>query len=128
MQSKREWLVSKGLAKEGARGRFSLAAKQALEDAEKSGVTFNDVKVVKQKPETVNNPLTPTDIQIIVEKPVRNLGEELLGYTRGGYKFGFSNCRACGKNINYCKCTDGIVAPEIIDELRKGSQERIVRK
>lgn len=39
MQTKREYLKSKGIVV-GARGRFSGAAKVALQEAEKAGVTF----------------------------------------------------------------------------------------
>jgi len=39
MQTKREYLKSKGITV-GARGRFSGAAKVALQEAEKAGVTF----------------------------------------------------------------------------------------
>src|ERR1700752_4403790 len=41
MQSKRDYLVSKGLAKPG-RGKFSNAAKEELAKAEKAGVKFSD--------------------------------------------------------------------------------------
>lgn len=41
MQSKREYLVSLGLAKEG-RGKFSNAAKEALVKAEAEGMEFSD--------------------------------------------------------------------------------------
>lgn len=39
--NKREWLVSKGLAKAG-RGKFSNAAKAALAKAEAEGIVFDD--------------------------------------------------------------------------------------
>lgn len=39
MTTKREYLASKGITV-GRRGRFSGAAKQALAEAEKNGVTF----------------------------------------------------------------------------------------
>lgn len=39
MTTKREYLASKGITV-GRRGRFSSAAKQALAEAEKSGVKF----------------------------------------------------------------------------------------
>lgn len=42
MQTKREYLVGLGLAKEG-RGKFSNAAKAALAEAEAKGVKFADV-------------------------------------------------------------------------------------
>lgn len=41
MQTKREWLVTQGLAKPG-RGKFSNAAKAALAKAEEEGMTFSD--------------------------------------------------------------------------------------
>lgn len=41
MQSKREWLASKGLAKIG-RGKFSNEAKAALAKAESEGMKFSD--------------------------------------------------------------------------------------
>lgn len=41
MQSKREYLVSKGLAKPG-RGKFSNAAKEAIAKAEADGMKFSD--------------------------------------------------------------------------------------
>ena len=111
--TKREWLISKGLAK-NSRGKFSKEAKAALEEAEKSGVVFTEKEVV-EKPETEQEP------------PVRNLGEELICYTRGGYEFVFSNCRACGKHINWCKCPT-IIAPAIAESLPKNSPAIIVRK
>lgn len=37
---KREWLAERGLAIAGARGRFSLEAKEALAEAENAGVKF----------------------------------------------------------------------------------------
>jgi hypothetical protein len=39
MATKREYLKSKGITV-GARGRFSGAAKVALQEAEKAGITF----------------------------------------------------------------------------------------
>ena len=43
MATKREYLKSKGIAV-GARGRFSSAAKQALQEASTNGVTFEAEK------------------------------------------------------------------------------------
>lgn len=42
MQTEREWLADRGLAKPGVRGRFSLAAKEALAKARQEGVQFAD--------------------------------------------------------------------------------------
>ena len=43
MQSKREYAASLGLAKAGARGKFSNAAKEAIAKAEAEGMKFSDV-------------------------------------------------------------------------------------
>lgn len=43
MTTKREYLASKGITV-GRRGRFSAAAKQALQEAVTKGVTFSDEK------------------------------------------------------------------------------------
>jgi hypothetical protein len=48
MTTKREYLAQKGITV-GRRGRFSAAAKQALSEAEKNGVTFTaEVKTPKK--------------------------------------------------------------------------------
>lgn len=61
MQTRRDWLVSKGLAKPG-RGKFSNAAKEALAKAEADGIKFSDSstaptvktsKPTEDKPDTV---------------------------------------------------------------------------
>ena len=49
MATKREYLKSQGITV-GARGRFSGAAKQALQEATQKGLTFTDEKSVKVKP------------------------------------------------------------------------------
>ena len=52
MATRREYLVSKGLAKEG-RGKFSTAANVALASARAEGVVFDD----DPTPETVSAPI-----------------------------------------------------------------------
>lgn len=47
MQTKREYLISKGLAKPG-RGKFSNAGNAALAEAERSGVKFSDTGPVRR--------------------------------------------------------------------------------
>lgn len=42
MQTRREYAASLGLAKAGARGKFSTAAKEAIAKAEAGGMTFSD--------------------------------------------------------------------------------------
>lgn len=48
MTTKREYLVQKGITV-GKRGRFSGAAKQALSEAEKSGIKFTKELPTKAK-------------------------------------------------------------------------------
>lgn len=67
MQTKREWLVSQGLAKPG-RGKFSNAAKEALAKAEASGVKFSDV--VTKVPAPTGNPTEKSvPVQSATESP-----------------------------------------------------------
>ena len=47
MATKREYLKSKGITV-GARGRFSSAAKQALQEATQKGITFTAEKPVNK--------------------------------------------------------------------------------
>lgn len=42
MATKREWLAEKGLAKAGARGKFSKVAHEALVKAVADGVVFDE--------------------------------------------------------------------------------------
>lgn len=49
MTTAREWLVERNLAKPGVKGRFSLAAKQALADAIAAGTEFEDYGEVEVK-------------------------------------------------------------------------------
>lgn len=51
MGSKREWLVSQGLAKPG-RGKFSNAAKEALAKAEAEGIVFSDAAPTTTAPKS----------------------------------------------------------------------------
>lgn len=65
MQSKRDYLVSKGLAKPG-RGKFSNAAKEALAKAEAEGMKFADTAPVKS---TGNRVEKKTDTEIKPSDP-----------------------------------------------------------
>ncbi len=115
---KRTYLVSKGLAKANARGRFSREGTAEIKQMQATGFVFDEVLKVA----------TSVVVEVEQEVKLRDLGEELLGFTQGGWSIGFSNCRACGKNINVCPCVDGIVAPAIIESLPNDSPARIVRK
>ncbi|QIN94194.1 Lsr2-like DNA bridging protein [Streptomyces phage Wakanda] len=65
--NKREYLISKGLAKPG-KGRFSAAAKAALEQAVRDGVKFTEPEA---KPVTARKPKAP---KVVKEKaPAKEL-------------------------------------------------------
>lgn len=51
MQTRREYAASLGLAKAGARGKFSNAAKEAIAKAEADGMTFSDAAPNRPAPE-----------------------------------------------------------------------------
>lgn len=77
MQTKREYLVSLGLAKEG-RGKFSNAAKEALVKAEAKGITFADVVPVTVKKATKNATGGVTDKSPVTEtRPETKPGDSL---------------------------------------------------
>lgn len=72
MVTKREWLVSQGLAKDG-RGKFSNAAKEALTKAEADGMTFdeplgNQPGTKAAKPKSVKRPKAPKEPEVKQEK------------------------------------------------------------
>jgi hypothetical protein len=78
MQTKREYLVTLGLAKAG-RGKFSNAAKEALVKAEKEGIVFsepNPVKPVKVKPA----PKATGPVEAPKPAPVKSAGTGLVDY------------------------------------------------
>jgi hypothetical protein len=119
---KREWLVSKGLAKPG-RGKFSDKAKRALAKAEAEGMVFDDPKA--NKVATVKRPKPEPKVVVKVEpKPApvkqvriatptvkRQLVRQqtmIFGVdegTNGAHSktvIAFDSCAGCGKPIQYC--------------------------
>lgn len=77
--NKREWLISKGLAKAG-RGKFSNDAKAALAKAEAEGIVFDDApaKVVPKAPKIVDKPKVSEDAvsEIMFANEMPNYGRE----------------------------------------------------
>jgi len=93
MVTRREYLVSKGLAKEG-RGKFSAEAVKALADAEKSGVVFDLTPAEKAKLERENKPKRVRKTESVVKetrpsqdaydaKAVRAWGEQTNAIEKG---------------------------------------------
>lgn len=94
MATEREFLVSKGLAKEG-RGRFSAGAKAALEQAKRNGMKFDMTAAELAKQERQSKPkkavsVTPVALREIRPsqdnynaKAVRSWGEQVGMIERG---------------------------------------------
>lgn len=120
MQSRKEYAVSLGLAKPG-RGRLSKEAWVAIHKAEEDGVQFSD-KSAPAVSEPVNVPKSITKPSV----QVRDIGKQLLGYTKEGWSVGFINCRRCHQHANYCECKAGILAPSIVTTLDKGTTGVVV--
>ncbi len=121
MQSRKEYAVSLGLAKPG-RGRLSKEAWAAIHKAEQDGVQFSDksAPVVSQPVNVVPKMSTKPTVK------VRDIGKQLIGYTREGWTVGFTNCRRCHQHANYCECRAGILAPSIVVTLDRDTVDVVV--
>jgi hypothetical protein len=114
--NKREYLVSKNLAKPG-RGKFSRAAHAELQRATAAGVVFDDGPAAVVVEATVELP-NPTVIEPIVTVKVRDIGnDDLVGFTEQGWRVGFTCCRRCGMHANFCNCREGLLPPSIVETL-----------
>lgn len=132
MATKREYLVSLGLAKEG-RGKFSKDAEAKAAEFLASGGSFDEpVKPAPKpkadkpagvqatprpqrvKPAPKTNVPAPTPLVMPVRKQTEGYAVErntLIAFTSCG-----SNKVGCGKPINFCKCASGPVAPHYLDK------------
>lgn len=115
--NKREWLISKGLAKAG-RGKFSNAAKDALAKAEANGMVFDDAPakpapkvkaVVKDTPKESVSDSPITEIMFANEMP--NYGREWF-VRNGKRKVSIGPATVCG-NCRYSlighTCNDPVI-------------------
>jgi hypothetical protein len=103
--NKREFLRSKGF-NVGERGRFTpamLTALQEYEAPEQGEPKVIDVEVYN----------VPIEFKL-PEEPVMRQPRTLYGYTKEGYKVGFTTCKACTKHMMFCSCQKGIVSPTIV--------------
>lgn len=114
--NKREWLISRGLAKPG-RGRLSKEAHDALAEAERNGVEFDEGQAVEEWKPAPTVPYTKT----------RLIRRHLIGYTEEGWEVGFDTCRRCALYVNYCNCKEGILTPSIVVTLDEYTQQLIRR-
>jgi hypothetical protein len=105
-----EWLISKGLAKPG-RGRRSLAAKAALEQARKDGVVFNSESATKRPEGTTAKPV---ESDVVVRPQTVMWGiDKAKSPSQSDLVIAFTDC-LCGKIVSKCKCKDGPRLPKFI--------------
>lgn len=115
MTSAREWLAAKGLAKPGARGRFSLDAKAALNKAVSDGIEFSDWPKVGSIPSAPRPKLAKAVSRAVEESPEEvniRIGpiypEDSFGYRNDRGKWisvtGRTCCREHGYSISYHQC------------------------
>jgi hypothetical protein len=114
MPTKREYLVSKGLAKAG-RGRFKREAVAELERARQSGITFDDEDGSGSSDPDSAIPLPGDYIPPKIKNyPVVRDLKYVEGYTEEGYKVQSACCFRCGQHVSRCPCSAGITASKIV--------------
>lgn len=117
----REYLVEKGLAKAGARGRFSREGKAALIEAVANGVVFDDWP---KEEITVVHKGKSVDVKAAVEKPIDSeylFPSEFLypetdyramaGKTEYGMREVCNNCRV---SLVMCSCGSPTILGSIV--------------
>jgi hypothetical protein len=113
MATKREYLVSKGLAKP-TRGRFNKAALAELERARQDGMTFDDDEGVGSEESEPAPPPQPYVKPEIYSPPVRRDIDSVIGYTDEGAKVVSDVCFFCCQHVTRCDCREGIVPSPIV--------------
>lgn len=112
MVSRRDWLVSKGLAKPG-RGRLSREAHAAIEKAIADGMTFDDVAVVSTQSSNSDN---APEKKIVQRKAEDFFGDtpEPIWHHDNWHVFengerkditGIEVCRTCMVSLDWHHCT-----------------------
>lgn len=128
MQTKRDWLVSQGLAKPG-RGKFSNAAKEALANAEANGTKFSDSTtgptktgpVVSSKAEVVGNS-DPTSSPYVFPSDFRFPEGEYRAVGSDGKTYSMRECcNTCRVSLTNHACN----APTIHDNMVVTIRERV---
>lgn len=115
MPSKREFLVSKGLAQPG-RGRFNKSALAALERARTEGVKFSDEKEAGSPDgepvlgiaESARGPL------VVKNLPKTRSISHMIGYTDEGTLVASGICFKCAQHVTMCPCRGGIHPSPIV--------------
>jgi len=122
MKTKREWLAEKGLAKAGARGKFSTEAVAALKAEEARCASENIplpwVEAVKHEPrrkkrnhgsltafersQGVEEVSTKANYNVIASPPKRREETEAWVIDQNGFLVGIMFCGGCQKSISRC--------------------------
>lgn len=117
MPTKREYLVSKNLARPG-RGRFSREAVAALERARQEGVIFDDEDGAGSADAEPAPPSYPK-----INDPVLRKISHVTGYTEDGYKVQSGVCFKCSAHVSRCACRAGITASPIVARWDEDSEK-----
>lgn len=101
----RDWLRSQGFPV-GDRGRLSEAMKKAVESANLIFVEPIEVEA----PEVDNS----WRLNENFNDPIIRESRTLYGFSKEGYKIGFSMCFDCTSHMSRCKCKLGVMAPSTV--------------
>lgn len=115
MASKRDYLVSKGLAQPG-RGRFNKAALAALERARASGTKFDDDKEAGSPdgdPAVVTQERIQGPCKVVSLPQTRNI-KHMIGYTAEDSLVSSGICFKCSLHVTRCACNGGIHPSPIV--------------
>jgi hypothetical protein len=107
MPTRREYLVSKGLA-QPTRGRFNRAALAELERARGNGMVFDDDKEAGSEESEPAPPSIPQkSAKPKRSKKLRRI-TRVVGYTSEGWKVASDICFRCRAHVSRCACKNGI--------------------
>lgn len=110
MVTKREYLISLGLAKD-TRGRFSREGLAAIAKAEAEGTVFEDAQSARvlNPAKTVN----PQSVSVPQSPPQTRVREWNLmrGTTDDGLLIEWGTCGRCSEANMYCRCSGGPTVP-----------------
>ena len=103
--NKREYLRSLGF-NVGERGRLTDEMLTALKSADLNFDGNKSTREIVEEVEVLDYPIIKS---IKMREP-----RSLYGYTKEGFKVGFSMCFTCSQHMMYCECKRGITAPSAI--------------
>ena len=120
-QTKREYLVDKGLAKPG-RGRFSREALAALAQAEAEGVTFTEGAPKPVKAEVEAGEESPAPLPRPVLAPQKRMRKEKVAWATitlessgRSLPVQLGYCGKCNSRVVFCTCSQGPRVPTWIN-------------